>query len=385
MSLGHGAKIVTDGLVFAYDMGNEKKSWKGKPITNLWAANKSTYSWTTGTGTVTRNIPTSEMPPPFDFTGVEVVKVESTSDVFGTILWTVPGIEGPDVTYAHSIWVYVVDADSIGIGQHWNPWSYNHLRYPTPGRWERIEHINTTVDNTHTSVAIQYNVNKVGGGGIAYFCAPQYEKNSFVTPFVNGTRSNTGALLDMVGGNTITMTDVTYNSDNTFQFDGTTDIATIPIPFDNTQPYTILMWVEPISLDMNSAYRSYNPLGTVIVGPGPLWNPGIWVTHNTIRSHCRTAYVDNLIDWSDLHPTLMGMVFDGTTCYNIFDGQLITTGGTYTSYSPGSPTTLQIGAYSASSTHNFNGKIYSTQIYNKALTADEVKQNFNALRGRYGL
>ena len=38
MSLGHGAKIVTNGLVFAYDMGpnpGANKSWKGKPTTNL--------------------------------------------------------------------------------------------------------------------------------------------------------------------------------------------------------------------------------------------------------------------------------------------------------------------------------------------------------------
>jgi hypothetical protein len=32
-----------------------------------------------------------------------------------------------------------------------------------------------------------------------------------------------------------------------------------------------------------------------------------------------------------------------------------------------------------------NGNIASTQIYNRALSADEVSQNFNALRGRYGI
>jgi hypothetical protein len=32
-----------------------------------------------------------------------------------------------------------------------------------------------------------------------------------------------------------------------------------------------------------------------------------------------------------------------------------------------------------------NGKISLFQIYNKALTPEEVKQNFDATRGRYGL
>jgi hypothetical protein len=33
----------------------------------------------------------------------------------------------------------------------------------------------------------------------------------------------------------------------------------------------------------------------------------------------------------------------------------------------------------------FNGNIYSNKIYNRALSATEVQQNFNALRGRYGI
>jgi hypothetical protein len=33
----------------------------------------------------------------------------------------------------------------------------------------------------------------------------------------------------------------------------------------------------------------------------------------------------------------------------------------------------------------FAGSIYAAQIYNRALTAAEVQQNFNALKGRYGL
>jgi hypothetical protein len=36
-------------------------------------------------------------------------------------------------------------------------------------------------------------------------------------------------------------------------------------------------------------------------------------------------------------------------------------------------------------TLSFPGNIYQTQIYNRALSAAEVTQNFNALRGRYGI
>ena len=33
----------------------------------------------------------------------------------------------------------------------------------------------------------------------------------------------------------------------------------------------------------------------------------------------------------------------------------------------------------------FSGKIASTSIYTKCLSADEVKRNFEAMRGRFGL
>ena len=39
----------------------------------------------------------------------------------------------------------------------------------------------------------------------------------------------------------------------------------------------------------------------------------------------------------------------------------------------------------ATSILHFNGKISNVKIYNRALTASEISQNFNALRGRYGI
>lgn len=44
-----------------------------------------------------------------------------------------------------------------------------------------------------------------------------------------------------------------------------------------------------------------------------------------------------------------------------------------------------IGTLYTTSTYSFNGAISSVGIYNKVLSADEIMQNFNALRGRYGI
>lgn len=49
----------------------------------------------------------------------------------------------------------------------------------------------------------------------------------------------------------------------------------------------------------------------------------------------------------------------------------------------GTTATLKLGVYY--SPHFFDGFISNARIYNRALSATEIQQNFNALRGRFGL
>lgn len=53
-------------------------------------------------------------------------------------------------------------------------------------------------------------------------------------------------------------------------------------------------------------------------------------------------------------------------------------GGATTAY-------IGIGSKNIVGTSSFNGNISVTRIYNRDLSADEIKQNFNALRGRFDL
>ena len=46
---------------------------------------------------------------------------------------------------------------------------------------------------------------------------------------------------------------------------------------------------------------------------------------------------------------------------------------------------LALGTYSAGTSWDFNGRIHLARLYNKALTAAEVTQNFRAVKGRFGL
>ena len=59
--------------------------------------------------------------------------------------------------------------------------------------------------------------------------------------------------------------------------------------------------------------------------------------------------------------------------------------GTRTWNIPSVQTNARIGSWNHSTAREYNGKIASLNIYDKALTASEVQQNFNASRGRYGI
>jgi hypothetical protein len=44
-----------------------------------------------------------------------------------------------------------------------------------------------------------------------------------------------------------------------------------------------------------------------------------------------------------------------------------------------------LGRYNGNYGQYVTGNISSVQLYNRALSADEIQQNFNALRGRFGI
>jgi len=82
---------------------------------------------------------------------------------------------------------------------------------------------------------------------------------------------------------------------------------------------------------------------------------------------------------------LIGQVYNGSTLDLIVDGEVVTPTST-TNYSPGTPSQVLIGIENiGTSSTAFDGKIPNVQMYNRALTASEVLQNYNATKGRFGL
>jgi hypothetical protein len=77
-------------------------------------------------------------------------------------------------------------------------------------------------------------------------------------------------------------------------------------------------------------------------------------------------------------------VFNGTTLKVYVNG---VEGGTTATVTTANTSSfpLRLGQFYDTTTGNWDGQIASTQIYNKALTAAQVKQNFNQQRSRFGI
>ena len=373
MSIGHNPKVVTDGLVFSYDMGNNKKSWKGAPATNLY-------------------------PNPVVENGVSNFSLVSSSEIapdntFTARSWTCPNTASQSqfwwpyiastATFTYSVWLKASSTVTVALYPQGSD-ETERLLFTVTTSWQRF------------SVPRTMSISKTVGGlvrifsgfaGTLYIWGHQFEQNAFATPFVVGTRSNTQAIVDLTNNNTITANSLTYNTDGTFSFNGSNTYASFNNPMSNTGPYTVIQWLKPSSALIPGGSGTNKPNGanrrTSLVGPGPVWSPGIWMTSDYIRCHAKTQHVDAAINWTTTTWNMIGMTYDGTNCQIIFNGGFLPIAYT-TSAAFANASTIYLGAEtSTGSGVNWLGNIGITQIYNRVLTTTEVAQNYNTLKERF--
>lgn len=393
MSLGHGPKLVTKGLVFAYDMSlpvNDRpnKSWKGKPAVNTWY--NDSYNFTNAaTFSIVTDYPSTQSLP-IEARGKKVIKL--IADTPGTLGQCIPWRSGVDQvnggTYNHSVWCYLESGSVVTVGQHWNPWDYGSSQYPPLGKWVRLNDPVTNSANNYGNIANAYRTD-----GVAYFTAPQYELGTDMSPFVHGTRSNTEAIIDIAGNNTITANSLTYNSDGTFEFDGSANYATLNSSIDTYgKSFTLDAWVYSNS---TSGFKGiigdlqYYWFQFAVNGSSPYLRYGYYVNGSETRMTLNgTSGKVPANTWTNITAVMESGVGNKLYVNGVLD--VSNTNGNPFGISGTSRGPKYIGRADASSfgasPNWFNGKIGSLKGYSDvALSAAEVKQNFQALRGRYGI
>lgn len=404
MGLAHGSKITTNGLVFACDMQNVKKSWKGKPITNNSSLTHHT-NWN-NTGTATWNFDDTSLNRLFPTAPVKSMHKDTDGNSH-------LGIGNGAITaaeYTASCYVYIPSSAGTLAGSvpYFRSFPANTSRgslTPDSGEtdwnnWPRDEwiRIKKSWNNTAGDTSMYISCYLDTTGNMIYMTAPQLELNTFASPFVDGTRSSTASLKDLVNNTTLTATSVSYNSDNTFTFNGANYFSSnSPVNLPTTGYSTVLVWCKPSSSAAVSTYTglvawggrgtadpsnsrllSLNTNGTTIYVSSAFWG---------------NDYVPNNLSVTANQWNLIGMISRPITtgnnvtlyCGNA-NGLNSTTGSSSVSSRTlnTSLTNLSIGCTDYPGRY-FTGDIATVQIYNRELSAAEIKNIFIASRGRFGL
>jgi hypothetical protein len=390
-----GPEIVTDGLVFAYDMGNPLKSWIGAPATNLFTETN-LNNWSKDAVVSTSQFITPFDTPSYIITddnaagwesinrSITVANDYSSHTISLMVRKTFGGTSarlGFNVSYSGGTAVYInarfnsdTGVTTNGLVIDYGDWWYWYFSITNNSTG------NTSLNyNFYPATGVHNGSDNSTVTGTAIVGAFMLVAGSVAARFASGTRSTTQSLLDLARRTTITMTSPTYNSNGSFSFSGGTERITLPAtigPINNH--FTMSAWINSTSISSTQNILSMNgPYFMRIDGSRVRFNV---LTDTWLFQAGTTTLLSNT--WY-----FLTMVWNGTA-------------GTWTGYINGTQefSTAKSGTVSATNFYgyvgytpeggeqsNFQGQIATVYYYNRALTAAEVIQNFNANRGRYGI
>jgi hypothetical protein len=387
MALSHAPSIITNGLVYYHDMGNTKKSFFGQPTTNYIPYPYASYN--AGAFVLGYNYPNLGATYTYRPGVVNPVNAPGVMEYFtGTTGYKYFSVDSTTVpttgTYNFSYYARIVagptGSSNIGLSQLWRA---NGVDQAVTGDWNPTFTTDWVRYSTQGPVTagtiLQYflvHSGTITGGYTIQYCGFQLELASSASPFVAGTRSTTNNLIDLTNNNTLTASSLVYNANGTYSFNGSTNYIDCgnATALQQSAAITMAAWVNPTSWaglgnimakNGNSGYR-FRLDSTA----GALW---WYVSGNSIQGGAAP-----LNTWS--YCVVTGNS-SGLKAY--INGVLVASNST--AFTPTTPSGGNMYIGSIGGSEYFQGQIAITSMYNRALIQAEITQNFNALRGRFGL
>lgn len=396
MSIKSGPNYVTSGLVLDIDPGNSK-SYNLSDENRLSNSISISSSWANN-GTVTKTLNAGVAP---DGTNT-AIKFETAQTNAGSYQYF---SVNANETYIYSLYLkYVSGEPSMIFGSDggtisgtlaanssngtfytgWGTISNSGSVYVGNG-WYRF-YFSITSPTTGTIPMVIYALNSSASAILVW--GPQVQKANTVGKYIPTTNAVVGSVTAYdLSSNSYsgTLTNgVSYSSSNNgyFVFDGTNDYIDFQNPsgLDLYSQMTLSAW-------MKTSVTTYQSI--LARGRGNSQWSGYELAVNaggaarvTAENAAGTSTTFDLVTGQIADNVWHNVVFtyNGTTGIIYIDGVLQNTAtGTFTSNSWYN----YIGRRNASA--YFNGNIGKVSIYNRALSSAEVKQNFDSIRGRYGI
>ena len=382
--------VDNTGLVFAYDLANVNRSYLGEPATNLavstwssWGVDASGYS-TVGTRTILSpyhvridDISSNTRQSFAFYSGFNASTTYNFSVKFKKITGA-PTLRFQIYSYVSGNFTNVAFPTTVQLGltdkEGWQTASYSYTS--AAGSTGLFWYIQDGDD--YTAYTHSFELKEI-----------QLEVNSHATPFVVGTRSVTQGLKDLTGNSTIDLTNVSFDANAQMTFDGSDDriLTSENITLNGSQTFEVITTISggpqsPAGIISNHDYANTSNFGLNHISSNRI-GISIGYTDNTREYDSKyTTYAATIGT-----PFHLVMTFDqpSNTVKLYVNGALDSTFVlTKTVKFTNRPIVLGRWDYQYNY-YYFNGKVPVAKVYNRALPASEIQQNFNAIKGRYGL
>ena len=361
-------------LVFAYDTGDVKNSYIGEPTTNLYTTLGFGFYQQEGNHTAARTVgpaPNLNLPSNYDYTTITTTG-NWQAEVNRIIIWTNTSLTSG--TYNISFWARVTSTSTATMGCAFYGNNINNTMSLT-NQWQRFSIQSTT----HPL----YRATEFGSlsGAITFQIAGlQIESVPHATQYVNGIRSATQGLLPVIGNSTIDLSNVSFDSNAQIIFDGTDDyIVTsnnIPCNF-GTGDFTIEVMIYPQSFS-SYTHMVALPSQNTFALKADIGNGIIYYYDPSFTTYGSTSgWTLTLNQWN--HVVL---VRSGNVAYAYLNG---VSKGSKTGFNTNFSSTQIVNVGNGGTSEHTPKKINLVKIYNTALTADQVKQNYQQYKTRFNL
>jgi hypothetical protein len=409
MATSGGPNITTEGLVFGYDTGyplvsgssDTYKFNKGEPTENLFTITEQDPRNWTPTADKTLLSETYLGLPVYRLQDADGVDPDVYVDNYQSVT-AETGLTQGDV-YVFSFYFRVIQKNNIAdtIANNcawvWYAGSTDSIFWNdfTLNTWYRAE-LQATVGSTYSQLLPRIDYDN----SIVDICGLQFEKKSHATPFTTGTRSVSGSLVDLTRTHDIDLSDVSFDSNAQITFDGTDDHAVIPYSptdLDGDAIFSVEAIIKRTDTMSNGGLWGIGGDGGLSGINGYVHGGGtnkitidLWgtATFHTGVDYPLNEYVH--IVWVK---TTTGF---STSTIIIYVNGVAYTGSDLTvirgsSHTPNLNTStsgkgIVIGRVGPETNlYHAPGEMPIFKVYNKVLTAEEAKQNYNALKSRFEL
>lgn len=220
-------------------------------------------------------------------------------------------------------------------------------------------------------MAIAYNTNIVRDGLVLYLDAANIKSYPGTGTVWNDLSGN--------GRNGTLINGVAYSTNNSgiMSFDGVNDYVDLPNNVGYSNTVSAFGWFKSNGTPIGDHHVIFGGLELeVTIHSSGFLRTGIVTSSRFVSNHGSGLNDGN---WH-----YVGFTFDGSTKTAFIDGinvgTLSVSGTLVNSFS-----NRRIGRFGSSTAYYLNGNISDVKIYSRAISAAEIQQNFNAMRGRYNV